>query len=112
MRYTFYVFLLLILHLGLSTEARADSNYRACLDGLTFACDETLLSQDQQQNIFAQLGSALNTNPTLLRTCEENGSCYGDISALTGRPKTVQVDGYFRKDGTYVRGHYRSKPKN
>jgi hypothetical protein len=42
--------------------------------------------------------------------CAENGSCYGDISTETGRPKTVQVQGYFRKDGTYVRGHYRSKP--
>lgn len=43
--------------------------------------------------------------------CAENGSCYGDISDLTGRPKTVPVRGYYRKDGTYVRGHYRSKPK-
>jgi hypothetical protein len=40
--------------------------------------------------------------------CAENGSCYGDPSALTGRPKTVEVQGYYRKDGTYVRGHYRS----
>jgi hypothetical protein len=43
--------------------------------------------------------------------CAENGSCYGDISATTGRPKTVSVGGYYRKDGTYVRGHYRSKPR-
>jgi len=41
--------------------------------------------------------------------CAENGSCYGDVSAATGRPKTVPVSGYYRKDGTYVRGHYRSK---
>lgn len=41
--------------------------------------------------------------------CAENGSCYGDISATTGRPKTVEVHGYYRKNGTYVRGHYRSK---
>lgn len=40
--------------------------------------------------------------------CAENGSCYGDISNLTGKPKTVAVRGYYRKDGTYVRGHYRS----
>lgn len=44
-------------------------------------------------------------------SCAENGSCYGDISSLTGRPKTVAVRGYFRKDGTYVRGHYRSRPR-
>lgn len=43
--------------------------------------------------------------------CAENGSCYGDISATTGRPKTVAVRGYYRKDGTYVRGHYRSRSR-
>ncbi len=43
--------------------------------------------------------------------CAENGSCAGDISATTGKPKTVHVNGYTRKDGTYVRGHYRSKAK-
>ena len=43
--------------------------------------------------------------------CAENGSCYGDISDLTGRPKVIHVGGYFRKDGTYVRGHYRSRPR-
>lgn len=40
--------------------------------------------------------------------CAENGSCYGDISSSTWKPKTVHVPGYFRRDGTYVRGHYRS----
>ena len=40
--------------------------------------------------------------------CAENGSCYGDISNITGLPKTIQVNGYFRNDGTYVRGYYRS----
>jgi len=43
--------------------------------------------------------------------CAENGSCRGDISAYTGRPKTVHVRGYYRKDGTYVRSHYRSRPR-
>ena len=43
--------------------------------------------------------------------CAENGSCYGDISAATGRPKTVNVQGYYRKDGTYLRGYYRSAPR-
>ena len=41
----------------------------------------------------------------------ENGSYYGETSTLTGRPKTVHVRGYYRKDGTYVRGHYRSRPR-
>ena len=41
----------------------------------------------------------------------ENGSYYGQTSKATGRPKTVRVRGYYRKDGTYVRGHYRSRPR-
>jgi micrococcal nuclease len=41
----------------------------------------------------------------------ENGSYYGQISEGTGRPKTVHVEGYTRRDGTYVREHYRSSPR-
>jgi hypothetical protein len=41
----------------------------------------------------------------------ENGSYYGEISEATGRPKTVYVSGYYRKDGTYVRSYYRSPPR-
>jgi hypothetical protein len=40
--------------------------------------------------------------------CAENGSCYGDISNINGMPKTNHVNGYYRSNGTYVRGHYRS----
>lgn len=43
--------------------------------------------------------------------CAENGSCYGDLSVETGRPRTVHVRAYTRGDGTYVRGHYRSRPR-
>ncbi len=39
----------------------------------------------------------------------ENGSYYGQPN-VNGLPKTVAVSGYYRKDGTYVRGHYRSAP--
>ena len=52
-------------------------------------------------------GPPLLTHPNVA----ENGSYYGEISVNTGRPKTVHVRGYYRKDGTYVRGHYRSKPR-
>lgn len=45
--------------------------------------------------------SAVQTRPSL--------SAYGEISTTTGLPKTVPVSGYFRKDGTYVRPHYRSR---
>ena len=43
--------------------------------------------------------------------CAENGSCYGDVSSATGRAKTISVGGYYRRDGTYVRGHYRSSAR-
>jgi len=49
------------------------------------------------------------TPPTYGVPCAENGSCYGDVSTINGMPKTIHVDGYYRKDGTYVRGHYRSR---
>ena len=39
----------------------------------------------------------------------ENGSYYGQPN-VNGVPKTVGVSGYTRKDGTYVRGYYRSPP--
>lgn len=71
-------------------------------------------------SIFASSGSSESTKATssspssasvVTPACAENGSCYGDISENTGRPKTIHVEGYYRKDGTYVRGHYRSKPR-
>jgi hypothetical protein len=42
--------------------------------------------------------------------CAEDGSCYGDISNATLRPKTVYVRSYVR-DGTYIRSHFRSLPR-
>jgi len=41
----------------------------------------------------------------------ENGSYFGQVSAETGRPKTVHIDGYYRGDDTYVREHFRSPPR-
>ena len=66
-------------------------------------------------SIFSGNANKTATSPTTTYPnttaplCAENGSCYGDISPLTGNPKTVPVQGYFRSNGTYVRGHYRSK---
>jgi hypothetical protein len=67
----------------------------------------------RQQTLESYRAPKPKVTPTALPgpTCAENGSCYGDLSALTGRPKTVHVRGYYRKDGTYVRGHYRSRPR-
>lgn len=39
----------------------------------------------------------------------DNSSYYGQISSITGAPKTTYVRGYTRSDGTQVRGHYRSR---
>jgi hypothetical protein len=33
---------------------------------------------------------------------------YMEVSETTGRLRTNYVSGYYRKDGTYVRGYYRS----
>ena len=60
-------------------------------------------------NITSTTPSAQTSKPISPYSCAENGSCYGDVSAATGRAKTVPVQGYYRQDGTYVRGHYRSK---
>ena len=48
------------------------------------------------------------SSPGFVPACSETGSCYGDISKLTGMPKTTFVHGYFRKNGTYVGSYFRS----
>ena len=54
-----------------------------------------------------------------VKSCEDGGGRgtristpggYGEISDVNGRPKTYWVRPYTRKDGTRVRGHYRSTP--
>jgi len=58
--------------------------------------------------------TASGTSPAIYRVTPpvaEGGSYYGQISETTGLPKTVHVRGYFRKDGTYVQSHYRSRPR-
>ncbi len=69
-------------------------------------CNQSLLSDAEKQQ-FQQKQNTQNT--TYSGACAENGSCYGDISDVTGLPKTTHVNGYYRRDGTYVRGHYRSR---
>src|SRR5207249_4346542 len=100
-------------HSGLSASeqqqvavAAHQRNLNACLYGL-YGCQTGDLSASELQAL------PNHSSPTVLvpAGCAENGSCYGDISEKTGRPKTVPVRGYFRKDGTYVRGYYRSSPR-
>jgi hypothetical protein len=80
-------------------------NIRYCAEGYDWSCDETILTPQQLQEVRSR--RAARTEAAIV-ACAENGSCYGDISDETGRPKTVYVRGYTRRDGTYVRGHYRS----
>jgi hypothetical protein len=40
----------------------------------------------------------------------ENGDIRGADNDGDGTAEPVHVNGYFRKDGTYVRGHYRARP--
>jgi hypothetical protein len=55
-------------------------------------------------------GSASTYKPTYTDPgVAENGSYYGQTSTYNGLPKTTHVSGYYRRDGTYVRGHYRSR---
>ena len=96
-------------------------NFHSCNNGYS-SCNQTLLTDDQKQGIqqrattytnssaFSTNSAESNSPPTNSGVaCAENGSCYGDISNITGLPKTTHVNGYYRKDGTYVRGHYRSR---
>ena len=101
-------------------EAARGRNYSECLNGL-YGCDSGQLTSSEQAAVASRkqgtptsgvVGtSGQNASPTATATapCAENGSCYGDLNA-NGVPKTVHVDGYYRKDGTYVRGYYRSAP--
>lgn len=54
---------------------------------------------------FARTRTASSFGPGVA----ENGSYYGELSTCTGMPKTVHVNSYARRDGTYVQGHYRSR---
>ena len=78
-------------------------NVSACLNEY-LNCDKTKLSGSDGKK--ADSSRAASTGPqaspsvaptTATRAygaCAENGSCYGDISGITGLPKTVPVQGY------------------
>ncbi len=77
--------------------------------GAIFVVPQSSNSGDSRNSLSGQDDSKSTNVPSPVRSCAENGSCYGDISTVNGMPKTNHVNGYFRKDGTYVRGHYRSR---
>lgn len=98
--------------------ASGKRNYYDCLNG-RYGCNAGQLTTSEQATVATpkQNGSAAgvinsagqNTSTPVSPACAENGSCYGDPNQ-NGVPKTVHVNGYYRKDGTYVRGYYRSAP--
>lgn len=94
-------------------EAAYRRNFASCLSGLS--CRRQDLNDADRAAVDAKRQSVTSI-PTISapRTgssagCAENGSCYGDVSTPTGGAKTVHVRGYFRRNGTYVRSHYRSR---
>lgn len=46
--------------------------------------------------------------PSTIPDYSDPGGTYGEISPVTGLPRTYYVRPYFRRDGTFVRGYYRS----
>jgi hypothetical protein len=84
---------------GEAPSLYADSSYGSSPD-LTVSTPTYILPDE---------GASTHAAPTYTPpACSESGSCYGDISDVTGLPKTVYVHGYYRRDGTYVRSYYRS----
>jgi hypothetical protein len=99
----------------INAKVEGPATYHACLNRqLTALGSPPALSAIDGIKSTGQSGGPNTSAPSRLAPvpsplCAENGSCYGDISARTGLPKTVSVHGYYRADGTYVRGYYRSK---
>lgn len=81
------------------------------------AIDLAYEQQQQQQKSYDRSASTTYSPPTSYTPASttysppvgENGSYRGQLNK-NGIPKTVHVRGYYRKDGTYVRSHYRSPP--
>ena len=120
---------LTFVFLTFSIPAFADNSCTKSFVCTVQGCNEVRLCSESSQAIvqspnsvgsYASVGKTASS-PTIaqsapvsspiasLPACSESGSCYGDISAITGLPKTNYVNGYVRKDGTAVRGYYRSR---
>lgn len=106
---------LLPADLAVVEKADYDRNVSACRYGNAYACKPSLLSPEDAVAVAqarAQAATYATPAPSVVvAACAENESCYGDISADTGWPKTAPVSGYYRKDGTYVRGYFRNTPR-
>ena len=92
--------------------AEYQRNLSACTSGYGYCNHAKLTPSDtaevklgESNRVQIDHGSARAASPGVA----ENGSYYGELNA-NGVPKTVHVNGYYRRDGTYVQGHYRSAP--
>lgn len=108
------------IHTVMTTKQLADEgNVGDLLDGVELTAREPSSPYEEALGVgrrpLALHGLGLPTpGPTLIPKAY---SCKGDrcsgefVSRSNGRPKTVRVRGYFKKDGTYVNSHMRSAPR-
>lgn len=95
-----------------TVEVRKDSDGTVRNGTVQFADGETgsLVVGNVAERMIAALPSTNYGSGEGSSGCKSAGY-YGEMSCLTGRAKTVHVSSYRRKDGTYVRSHYRSRPR-
>lgn len=89
--------------------ARADPNTPSIIyfgEGLNQRVDGRHYFESQALFIEGEQGRHISRMENDLQQRSATG--YGAISAVTGNARTNYVGGYTRKDGTYVRPHYRS----
>jgi len=80
-----------------------------------------VIAESRRRDLGAQTGSPAAGNYTTSATSlvspsqppdprkSENGDVRGKDNDGDGEPETVYVEGYTRKDGVKVKGHYRAK---
>ena len=101
--------LLSVLSSGFGQSVSYQQNLQACLNGWA-TCNHAMLTTEEAGRVATAAPAAgLSASPTAVPGTAENGSYYGEPNK-NGIPKTVHVHGYYRRDGTYVRGYYRSAP--
>lgn len=97
---------------GISLWA-GEHSYSMICNGHTLAKFDTpapLATHDAKRTpaYSAPVLDAPETSWTYDPAISESGSYYGETSERTGLPRTIYVNGYYRRDGTYVRSYYRS----
>ena len=79
-----------------------------CVSIFAGVCTDRTAPAVQHEPVGATQVPPRSASAPITPACSESGSCYGDISTITGLPKTNYVSGYTKRDGTVVRGYYRS----